>query len=129
MDDALRALVTGAAEQAPKIKDRLGNDHTLQPLTIEDVVAYEEHFGHTMSVGAVGYKDIFYMLYLSLRTEGLSEDQIEKRQWRYTERQVQKMFDLGLLKRINETLNDLLRISGLVVDKDKDANPPKAPSQ
>lgn len=123
----LRILVTGTDHKV-LLRDRHGVEHQLLPLDMSDMCEYEAKLGQsllTANMGALHIKDIFFLLYLSLRKEGLSLDEIDKGAFKVTERQVQRMFDLAMIEKSAEVFLDLLRVSGFSMKEDK-ANPPKA---
>jgi len=115
----LRTIVSGTSE-CVKIRDKNSKEHIIAPLDLSDLIEYEDKMGYSIlnRTKEIKIRDIAYILYLSLRKEGLSADQIEHRQFTYTERQVWTMFDLKFLTSSNEILMDLLRISGLEVRKE-----------
>ena len=121
----LRTMVNGSTDRAV-IADKVGTEHVLSPLDFSDLVEYEDKMGVTLLSldRALKFKDIGYILYLSLRKEGLSPTQIEHRQFKYTEAQVLRMFDLKLLSKTNDFITDLLKISGLEIKADKKIEDP-----
>lgn len=136
----LRTLVTGSSKKVIVVdKDKV--EHLLNPLDMTDIVEYEDKVGH--SILAVDHeikvKDIIYLVYLSLRKEGLSLEQVEQKRWKYTERQVGMMFDLKFFSNSVTILLDILRVSGFELKADAEAaakaakdgqdapNPPPAP--
>lgn len=126
-DNDLRILVTGTGHKVI-LKDRFGKEHTLLPLDMADMCEYEAKLGQsllTANLSALHVKDILFMLFLSLRKEGLSVEDIDRGAFKITERDVQRMFDLSMITKIAEVFIDLLRVSGYDV-KEEETNPPKA---
>ena len=121
MSDELRTLVTGTTERLT-IKDKFGNEHVLPALDLADFVEYEDKTGSTLldAKRDMKIKDVCYLLYLSLRKEGLGREDVENRRWKFNERQILLMFDLKFLKESASVLLDLLKISGLEVAKPVD---------
>lgn len=116
--DELKALVKGT-DQRIVIKDKAGKDHVLSPLDLSDLVDLEDkmqesflnvEFGKNLRLG-----QIMFMIYLSLRKEGLSHDDLKRRAFKYTEREVYMMFDLGMMAKAAGVFVDLLKVSGLDV--------------
>lgn len=140
----LRTLVTGAPIKVVVV-DKSGKEHLLNPLDMSDIIEYEDKVGH--SILAVDHeitvKDIISLVYLSLRKEDCSMEQIEQKRWKYTERQVAMMFDLKFFSNAVTILLDVLRVSGFELKADAEAaakaaqagrekdlppNPPAAPA-
>ncbi len=120
----LKVLIKGTDGKV-KIKDKEGKVHELPPLDLADLIDLEERTGISvlgMSENTdMKLKDMCYLLYLSLRKEGLSPEQISKKNWTLTERQIYMMFDLNFLKNSISIFLELLAISGLDAIR-----PPKA---
>ncbi len=118
----LKILGQGTAENI-HIKDKLGNDYKLQPLDLADLCDYEDRVGTSLlalNFSTLKLKDVAYMIYLSLRKDGLSAKQIEGHEFKFSEKEMLRRFDLGLLAKSAVLLTDLLRLSGLEMQK---ANP------
>jgi len=115
-DNELKILVQGSADRVI-IKDRKGVEHLIQPLDLSDIIEYEEKMGQSILDGArtLRMKDIAYLLYLSLRKEGLSGEEVVSRKYKLTERQIYTSFDLQFLARSANFLLDILRISGFEI--------------
>lgn len=120
----LRTIVKGSPERV-MILDRFGKEHELCPLSLADLVEYEDKTGASLLAVERDFKlkDLAYLLYLSLRKEGLSPEQVEKRAYRVSEHSVYSLFDLKLLAQAKEVILDLLRVSGLTVPKEEDKSP------
>lgn len=111
----LRVIMEGT-DRVVFIKDKLGKDHRILPLSIHDLIEFEDEIGTSIfniMNANLGMKQIFSLLYFSLRKEGLSEQDIEAKKWKYTRSQLGNMFDLRLLTSAIGLFNDLLDISGL----------------
>lgn len=141
----LRTLVTGAPVKVIVV-DKNKVEHLLNPLDMSDIIEYEDKVGH--SILAVDHeitvKDIISLVYLSLRKEDCSQEQVEQKRWKYTERQVAMMFDLKFFSNAVNILLDVLRVSGFELKADAEAaakaaqvtsrekdlpeNPPAAPA-
>ncbi len=124
-DNELKILVQGSSDRVV-IKDRKGAEHLIQPLDLSDIIEYEEKMGQSILDGArtLRMKDIAYLLYLSLRKEGLSAEDVVSRKYKLTERQIYTSFDLQFLARSATFLLDILRISGFEIKgEDKKADP------
>lgn len=129
MDDELRTLIKGAQSAPIIVKDKNNADHSLCPLDLSDFVEYEERTGNSLLAFSEKSKlrDILFLFYLSLRKEGKTEQDLDARNYKYTERQVFRLFDLKMLANCANLLVDLLRLSGLEVKPPSD--PPPAPKK
>src|SRR5690349_2835853 len=118
----LRTLVVGSPTKIVVI-DKSGKEHLLNPLDMSDIIEYEDKVGH--SILAVDHeikvKDIIYLVYLSLRKEDLSLEQIEQKRWKYTERQIGMIFDMKFFSNAVNILLDILRVSGFELKADAEA--------
>lgn len=113
----LKTLVTGATGTL-SLKDRNGKEHQLPPLDIADFVEYEDRMkASVLDAGKMAFRltDLVFLLFLSLRKEGKSIEDVMRRNFTYTEMQVYRMFDLKLLAQSQQLFVDLLKISGLEV--------------
>jgi len=111
----LKVLVQGTADNI-KIKDKNGLEYKLQPLDLEDLCEYEDRVGASLlalNFATLKLKDIAYMLYLSLRKDGLSAQEVNDRKFKFSETEMRRRFDLGLFAKTAVVVTDLLRISGL----------------
>jgi hypothetical protein len=120
MED-LRTIISGAPQKIT-VKDSRGREHELCPLNLADLVEYEDETGASLLSEKREFKlkDLAFLVYLSVRKEGLGEDKIAKRDFVHTKLAVFSMFDLKLLANANEIITDLLRISGLIVPKSEE---------
>lgn len=128
-ENELKILVKGSSDTV-LIKDKNGNQHPLQPLDLSDIIEYEEKMGQSILDGArtLRMKDVAYLLYLSLRKEGLGAEEVVSRKYRLTERHIYTLFNLGFLANSATFLLDILRISGFEMKSGEDkADPTKAP--
>ena len=124
----LKILVQGTDKRVI-LKDKKGVEHVLQALDLCDMCEYEARLGQsllTANLSTLRMADIIYMLYLSLRKEGLSMDEVDRGNFKITEKDVQHMFDLSMITKSAEVFLDLLRVSGFDFGKDEKANPQKA---
>lgn len=121
----LRILCMGT-DGVLRLKDKRGVEHVLSPLDMADMVEFETKMsGSVVDIDKVNVKlsHILFLLYLSLRKETMSEEDIYKRNFKWNERQVYMMFDLKALAKAPEIFFDLLKISGLEFKR-----PTKAPT-
>jgi len=119
----LKILVQGTAD-CIKIADKNGHEYKLQPLDLEDLCEYEDRVGSSLlalNFSTMKLKDISYMIYLSLRKDGLSAQEVADRKFKFTETEMRRRFDFGLFTKTAVVVVDLLRISGLEL---KPVNPP-----
>jgi hypothetical protein len=110
----LRILTEGSAEKL-YVKDKNDKEHTLTPLTIRDLIEFERRAGgdvFKIMNANLGIENIFHLLYLSLRKEGCSPEDIKRGKYTHSEVDVQEMFDLAILKSSIVVFSHLLRISG-----------------
>ena len=117
----LKILVQGTAENL-HIKDKNGESYKVHPLDLADLCEYEDRVGTSLlqlNFSTLKLKDVAFMVYLSIRKNGLSSKDIEDRKFKMTESQMLRNFDLGIITRSGTLLVDLLRISGL----DTSSNP------
>lgn len=120
----LKILVQGTSENI-KIKDKHGTEYKVYPLDLADLCEYEDRVGTSLlllNFSTLKVKDVAYMIYLSIRKDGLTYKEIEDRKFKMTEMEMLRKFDLALLSKSGALLTDLLRISGL----DVKPNPPIA---
>jgi hypothetical protein len=129
VNNDLKIMVQGT-EHRVVLKDKKGVDHVLQPLDLSDMCEYEARLGQsllTANLAALHLKDIIFLLYLSLRKEGLSYEEIDRGAFKLTEKDVQRMFDLGMVAKSAELFLDLLRVSGFEFKQEGEkGNPQKA---
>lgn len=115
----LKILATGTAENIT-LKDKNGTQYKLQPLDLADLCDYEDRVGSSLlalNFSTLKLKDVAYMIYLSLRKDGLSAKQVEGHEFKFSESEMLRRFDLGLLTKSAVLLTDLLRLSGLEMAK------------
>ena len=120
----LKIIVQGTSENIT-VDDRNGRKYKINPLDLADLCEYEDRVGTSLlllNFSTLKVKDVAYMIYLSIRKDGLSMKEVEDRKFKLTESEMLRRFDLGLLSRSGALLTDLLRISGL----ETKPNPPKA---
>lgn len=97
-------------------KDRFGKEHKLQALDLVDLSDMMRHFGgdlESLQKRGFAVDDLFYILWLSFRKEGLSQDEIDQGKWKIMPQQVGRMFTAKDLSRLNELILQLYKISGL----------------
>ena len=126
----LRTVIEGT-DEVVYLKDKKGTEHKLSPLSIRDLIEFEDALGGSIFAivqANLTMRQIIFMLYLSVRKEGLSEADIEANKWKYTEKQTGELFSLAFLRSAPQVFLDLMNISGL--NAKGEVNPPKAePSQ
>jgi hypothetical protein len=111
----LKILVQGTPENIV-IKDKNGTEYKLQPLDLADLCEYEDRVGSSLlalNFSTLKLRDVAFMIYLSLRKDGLSLKQIEGHEFKFSESEMLRRFDLALLAKSAVLLTDLLRLSGL----------------
>jgi hypothetical protein len=121
----LRIVVEGTDKRI-FIKDKDGVEHRLMPLTLADVIDFEDNIGvsiYEIAKAEIKMKNLIHVLYLSLRKSGCTKDEIRERRYKMKERDVQEMFDLSFLKSAIPIFADILAISGF-----KNVNPQKPTS-
>jgi hypothetical protein len=120
-------MVDGTSEVL-KIKDKNGNEHQLLPISLKDFLEYEKMTGGSLISGKDEPKlrDIACLLYLSLRREGLSPEDIRNRRFKMNEDDVYELFDLSFLENAATILSDLLKVSGFKRGEQKDQKPKNA---
>lgn len=118
------AILIKGTDGIAKVKDKKGKEHILKPLDLADLIECEEKKNiNILSLGEndrLGLKDVCYLLYLSIRKEGLTEEEVANSNFKITERDVYLMFDLGFIAQSVDVFTELLTISGL------EANPKMA---
>jgi hypothetical protein len=131
VDDDIRVIIEGTSKRI-FIKDKDGTEHRLNPITVLDLIDFEDKIGISVLKildANLSIKHIVYLVYLSLRREGCTKEDIERGKFKYTERQIQEMFDLRLLRYAVKTFVDLLSISGFGLNQGSAANPPEPAGQ
>lgn len=130
MGDDLKPLISGATGEAKTIKDKNGKEYHLCPLDLQDMVDFEDRTGHSILDVAERFrlKEVAYLLYLSIRKDGVSDADLDARKFAITEAMVMRSFDLRLLSGSAKAFLDIMTISGLtVLENAPTANPPAAP--
>ena len=120
----LKMIVQGTSENV-KVKDKTGKEFKIHPLDLADLCEYEDRVGTSLlllNFNTLKIKDVAFMIYLSIRKDGLSMKEIEDQKFKVSETEMLRRFDLGLLAKSGNLITDLLRLSGLEVKP----NPPKA---
>jgi len=113
-NDELRIVIEGT-EKKIFVKDKNGVEHRLSPITMGDMIDFEDAIGNSIYEIpniSLKFKHIVYLLYLSLRKEGCNKEDLDRRKYKYTERQVQDMFDLKFMPMATGLFTDILSISG-----------------
>lgn len=118
----LKVLIAGTDGRVT-LKDKDGNEHVLPPLDMSDLVEFERKIGGTVldETREVKLADTLYLLYLSLRKEGCTDDEVQRGQYRRNEKQVYRMFNLKYLPKSVQLFMDIMKISGVEF-------PPQEPS-
>ena len=120
------ALMVKGVNQVVSFTDNSGKKYTVQPLDLEDLCEYEARVGTSLLLldfGKLNLKDIVYLVYLSLRKEGISPADIDAKKFLLTEKDMKRNFNLALFGKSGQLLQDILRISGLEAET---VNPQKA---
>lgn len=103
-------------------RDRLNKVHTITPLDLRDIVHLEKKFGGLeLLTKANKLQDVLYILWLSLRKEGLTEQEIVDGKWKVTEDHVARYFSPGDMSQLKELLSKLFIISGFKEEQVKKA--------
>lgn len=128
----LKILIEGTDKQH-SIKDKDGKLHHLLPLNLKDIVAFEQYAKTSILdiVGTVKIEHIAFLVYLSLRKEGLTREQIRQGQFKLCLDDVTEMFDAKFLLSSGLIYIKLLEMSGFDLpkpgdNKEKPENPPEA---
>lgn len=110
----LKVLLVGT-DGKTVIKDKSGNDRHLPPLTLLDMVEFEKRMGTAFgdSDRLLKLSDMVFVLYLSLRKDGRTPEQIRKRDFVLTEADVADMFDCRYLSKYSTIFAEMLKLSGL----------------
>src|ERR671925_2430236 len=111
----LKVLVCGT-DGLVTLKDKKGKDHVLPPLDFSDMLEFERKIGGTFldEKRVLKLADILYLLYLSIRKEGCTDDEVMRGQFKLTEKQVYSMFDLRYLNKSADLFSDIMKMSGVV---------------
>lgn len=125
MNDEIKIVVDGTDRKSIEIEDVNKTKHRLLPLTVKDLIDFEDRLGvsimQIMSANLT-IKHIFFLLYLSIRKEGCSAEDIKLRKYKYTEDEIGEMFDLSFVRLAVPIFTNLLNISGFR-KKEKETNP------
>ena len=90
----------------------------LFPLTLTDIGDFEDSIGPINEfVRFRNVKANLHLVWLSLRKNGLTDEEIKQQQWKFTDREVGEWFSLGQAEKIRELVERILIISGLVLPK------------
>lgn len=123
----LRVLLRGTDREV-YVKDKDGKEHRLNPLSIGDVIDFEENIGASLfniMNAAMHAKHLIFLLYLSLRKEGRSKEDVLNRKYTYTQSQVREMFDMAILPKMLPIFNEILMISGFAKKNPPEPTSPK----
>lgn len=126
--DDLRLLLIGADNTAT-IKDREGKIHSLTPLRLRDLLEVEDRTGVSIfdSIRTTKLRDVAFMVWIALRKNGLSPEEIKARKWKLDENECYEMFDAAFFSQWSQIFLDLLKLSGFKPKK-VDADPTKGGS-
>lgn len=114
------AEITGLSKF--EFKDVKGKKHSLVPLDLKDLVDLETKFGSLAKLGKTEkVEDILHILWLSLRKEGLNDEQIDREKWIVTVSNVGRMFQLGDIASLMDVVEKLYILSGFKEDVIKKA--------
>jgi hypothetical protein len=115
------------------LKDDRGKVHNLAPFGMREMAEIRK-LGAGWLARALTLQlfpdEWFHLVWLSLRKEGLTRDEIHAREWKYTLEDAFDLFDgkdqSDSNNRITNAALHLLLTAGLIAPPDKKANPPKA---
>lgn len=97
--------------------DQHGIVHRLHPIDLNDMVELEETCGSLEQIVVKGgLKEALFVLWLSLRKDGLTPEQIDREEWTITTKTVGRMFGLGDAEKIQEITMRLMKACGMVED-------------
>lgn len=120
-----------AGNRTIEIRDRFGKAHALRPLTLYDMVEMERKFGSLDRLGTgqrIKLEDKMFILWLSLRKEGLTDADVLKGKYACTVNEAAGLFDAGKLESLVDLLDNLFLLSGFVPRKeDSQPDPMTAP--
>lgn len=108
-----------------KFKDVEGKEHTLKALNLMDLSDFQDKFGNFEKLKDEAYLKIkfhLYVLWLSLRKNGLTQEEINKEEWKIGLQTVAGYLPTKIDELVNLT-NKLFAISGLINipdEKEKD---------
>lgn len=93
--------------------DARGNKHRLCPLDMSDIAELERKYKGLQNLAtAQTVDDLLFVLWLSLRKDGLSEHEIDNEKWKLTVKQVGRMFPAGDKGEMGKAVVALYRVSG-----------------
>ena len=111
-------------------RDGAGVDHKLPPLTINDLIELEEEAGSLSEWATTGVRVRSWrtVLWLSVRKEGLTREEVRARKFKVTQEDVGEMMSFVPIVQIGEVTRRVLEVSGLVAVKRplEDAEPPSS---
>lgn len=104
-----------------------GKSYQLLPLSLGDVADAEDRLGPvtTWANRQWSMKDTTFLLWLSVRKTGLSQEQIEPGQWSVSEEdftRALRSIKLGEAMKLQPIMNRLLELSGIATSKDETKN-------
>lgn len=101
-----------------KVTLRSGSEINLYPLRLTDLADLEDKLGMSMTE-VFGQSKTFkinhliLILWLSVRRDGLTKEQISKQQWKVTERDVGEWFDFSDVGELIDVMQAVFSLSGL----------------
>ena len=127
----MKILIEGT-DKTFLLKDREGIEHRLLPLNLKDILEFERFAKMSIldMVSTIKIEHIAFLVYLSLRKEGLSKEAIRKGEFKLSYDDIGEMFDCKFLISSGMVYLKLLEISGFSMTKSevkgKPENPPVA---
>lgn len=127
--DDLRIIVEGS-ERKLFVKDKTGKQRRCYPLAITEFLEFERELGVSIFDiwnSRIKLQHIVFLLWLSLRKEGCSVEDLKRRNFKLTQTDIHEMFDGAFLTSSVETFVSILSISGFGKSAKKDPQTPASP--
>lgn len=126
----LRTLISGNDGKFA-VKDKAGKETNLNGLNLRDMIEFERAMGKSAldMFDTVKLEEIAYLMYLSVRKEGLSLAEIREKKFKITLDDVYENFDLGMFPEVVLIYTKILELSGLKPRKEKEGADPNPPAK
>jgi len=120
----LANLAPATVSEGAKLKDRYGVEHVLSIPTLGDLAEIEREFGSFTALTEPSIDVLLFLLFLSLRREGKTKEQLSAGEFACTLFDVGEMFTLLDLENVRKALDIMMVKAGLVSEEDTEKSDP-----